>query len=377
MNKNIQIILGIIVLVLVGWFFVNQGEPKIDEPIKVGFIVPLTGFAAEYGEKIEKISSLALSEYQKENEKASKIEFIFEDDKGDSKEAVTVAQKMIQIDQVDALVVLLANSIAGVEPIANQYEIPLLGVGTVSSEVHEESDYLFVGLASPYSRGVASADYLIDKLGDPIISTISNLQNDLGITWLKGFKDRYQERDKLEKIVLMETSSGFDNKDFKTTLLKADEKQVEFIVTTTVFNDTPFLLKQAREMGLEFKYFGTGDLENQFFIDNAGNDAEGVIFNSVIFDVNNLNSVGKKVQELIKTNFDLDLGLLESAFWDSSMTIIKASVGKGDLVDSLNNLKIEGILGPIEFDEVGNMKTRGNSFKTIKDGKFELLEIIK
>ncbi len=377
MNKNIQIILGIIVLVLVGWFFVNQGEPKIDEPIKVGFIVPLTGFAAEYGEKIEKISSLALSEYQKENEKASKIEFIFEDDKGDSKEAVTVAQKMIQIDQVDALVVLLANSIAGVEPIANQYEIPLLGVGTVSSEVPEESDYLFVGLASPYSRGVASADYLIDKLGDPIISTISNLQNDLGITWLKGFKDRYQERDKLEKIVLMETSSGFDNKDFKTTLLKADEKQVEFIVTTTVFNDTPFLLKQAREMGLEFKYFGTGDLENQFFIDNAGNDAEGVIFNSVIFDVNNLNSVGKKVQELIKTNFDLDLGLLESAFWDSSMTIIKASVGKGDLVDSLNNLKIEGILGPIEFDEVGNMKTRGNSFKTIKDGKFELLEIIK
>ena len=355
----------------------NQGEPKIDEPIKVGFIVPLTGFAAEYGEKIEKISSLALSEYQKENEKASKIEFIFEDDKGDSKEAVTVAQKMIQIDQVDALVVLLANSIAGVEPIANQYEIPLLGVGTVSSEVPEESDYLFVGLASPYSRGVASADYLIDKLGDPIISTISNLQNDLGITWLKGFKDRYQERDKLEKIVLMETSSGFDNKDFKTTLLKADEKQVEFIVTTTVFNDTPFLLKQAREMGLEFKYFGTGDLENQFFIDNAGNDAEGVIFNSVIFDVNNLNSVGKKVQELIKTNFDLDLGLLESAFWDSSMTIIKASVGKGDLVDSLNNLKIEGILGPIEFDEVGNMKTRGNSFKTIKDGKFELLEIIK
>jgi len=383
MNKNIKIIIGIVVVavVVITGYSILGDEQKETGPAKIGFIAPITGFAAVYGETMQNVAEIALEELSSDEENTP-AEFIFEDSQGDPKQAVTAAQKLINIDKVDALVVLLGNDIAAVEPIANQNKIPLLGVGAVSLKVPSEDDYLFTGLVSPKIRGGVSANYVIDSLDNPTIAVMSNLENDLGLAWLAGFKERYSERDMNDRILIEETSAGFTNTDFRTQLAKIKQTGAEYIVTTTVFSDTPFLLKQAGEIGVEAKFFGTADLENDQLVENAGVFAEGVIFNGAQFDPDNLTPYGKSVESIIKAGLGVDtVGLLEGAFWDSSVTILQA-IEKGGgtpegILKGLKKVKMDGFLGGIAFDRDGNMRPRGDTFKVIQNGEFVIVDRVE
>lgn len=128
MSKTAKIIIGAIVVILVIWGLSTLGEkntsPAADEPIKIGVIAPLTGPVADYGEEIRKGIISA-------NIASSSIQFVFEDDKCDPKEAVSAFKKLTEFEKVqfiigpacgspqEAIVPLLKNkSILAVVPAA-------------------------------------------------------------------------------------------------------------------------------------------------------------------------------------------------------------------------------------------------------------------
>ncbi len=102
MNKTIKIIIGVIIAVIVIgeiWYGVSR-KPAEKGPIKIGFISALTGGAAAYGETEKNVVELALKEINDSGELNRKLEAVYEDGKCDGKEAVTAAQKLINIDKV-------------------------------------------------------------------------------------------------------------------------------------------------------------------------------------------------------------------------------------------------------------------------------------
>ena len=80
------------------------------------------------------------------------------------------------------------------------------------------------------------------------------------------------------EITVEGTLGNLANPDFKTDLIKAREKGTQAIFNS--FNPAQFsvILKQAKELGLNVKFFSSWNAENKLLIDTAGNLTEGIIY---------------------------------------------------------------------------------------------------
>src|SRR4051812_22363375 len=105
MNKTAKIVLWIVVLVLIIWgissISKNANQVADTGPIKIGFIGPLTGDAAAYGEPIS--NSVKMAEKQINDAGGinnRQVQVIFEDAKCDGQTAASAAQKLVNVDKV-------------------------------------------------------------------------------------------------------------------------------------------------------------------------------------------------------------------------------------------------------------------------------------
>src|SRR5215475_11611080 len=97
-----QISLGLMGLLALG---VAAGPAPAQEVIRIGFFAPLTGFAAADGASTKHSAEIAVEEINAAGGiKGKKIELVVYDDRHDSKEAVALANKLVEKDQVVGVV---------------------------------------------------------------------------------------------------------------------------------------------------------------------------------------------------------------------------------------------------------------------------------
>ena len=100
MNK--KLVLAVVLVVITAAVFVARFSQKPSErgTIKIGVITDLTGPAAYWGESTRAGAELAVKELE---EQGYKIQLIYEDYKLDAATAVSAAQKLVNVDRVDAI----------------------------------------------------------------------------------------------------------------------------------------------------------------------------------------------------------------------------------------------------------------------------------
>jgi branched-chain amino acid transport system substrate-binding protein len=97
--------------------------------IKVGVIAGMTGLAAPAGIGVRNGITLADSEVDRDNQ----VEFIFEDDSFQPKNAVSAAQKLITEDKVSALITFSASTSLAVAAVAEARGVPTLAITPFTS----------------------------------------------------------------------------------------------------------------------------------------------------------------------------------------------------------------------------------------------------
>lgn len=90
--------------------------------IKIGLILPLTGKYAVIGEGEQKGFELALDDLKKKYPKTS-IELYYEDFASETKNAVTAANKLISVNNVDAIITSTTGASEAVSPIVERNKI--------------------------------------------------------------------------------------------------------------------------------------------------------------------------------------------------------------------------------------------------------------
>ena len=101
---------GIIVLVLVVIIVAVSGKSgsksKVtsNEPIKIGLSLPLTGDLSFIGEADKNAAQLALADINSNPNNKHTYQLLFEDDAFDAQKAASAANKLINVDKVNALV---------------------------------------------------------------------------------------------------------------------------------------------------------------------------------------------------------------------------------------------------------------------------------
>ncbi len=352
-----------------------------DKVIKMGIFQPLTGenggggyqeaLGSKYANKVYPTVNIGGEEY--------KIELIEVDNKSDKTEAVTAAQKLVG----DKVNVVLGSYGSGVSIAAGQYfadaKIPAIGCSCTNPQVTKGNDYYFrVCFLDPF-QGTVMANYalqngakkaaVISQLGDDYSSGLANY-------FAKAFVEAGGE-------LVAEEQFQTNQTDFKAILANIKATNPDFIFAPSSITTAPLIITQAREMGITATIGGGDTWENSTIIDNAKENAEGVVITTFFDEAEPANDEAAKFitgfKGYLKENNQPDIIPAVSALgYDSYLVAIKAIEAAGStdttaIRDELKNISVEGVTGNISFDENGDANKDMAFIKVVEDGEFKFL----
>jgi len=106
-----KIIIGIVLIVL-GFILITlskKEQPNEKPTVKIGVSLPMSGSLSYYGVACKEALNLALQEWQDVSTKY-KYQLIFEDNQYDSKRIAMVANKLVNVDKVNAFLTLISKA---------------------------------------------------------------------------------------------------------------------------------------------------------------------------------------------------------------------------------------------------------------------------
>jgi len=343
-NKQIIIVIALL-LVLVGTssiFFINiTGKAtKEDNEYKIGVILPMSGHFAFYGEKSLEGIKLAVKEY-------SNIKLIVEDDKGELSLAVSAAQKLINIDNVDALITIRSSISSAVAPIAEQNKVIMLYSSTVNTPA-EDNKFVFKNFMNIESDCEELSLILKEDKGRLIGHNLDSTQ-----ACISGFQK--------QGIDLKPQFFNKDDNDFRTQLTKIKKDNPDYLVIRGDEKILPLLLKQLREL----------DIQTKIICPQTELCQEDQLSE---YPEYSKNAIGTSIYEIENSNFHEPIDLTYASYEDAQILAKVLSDCKGDENCMINELKSDifnGVDGIIEFNDKG-VSVRETALMKFENGKWQL-----
>lgn len=249
MNNVTKVIIAIVVLGLIVWAIsAISGNEKVAEAnsYKIGFISPLSGDAAIYGEPGRNVVALAVEEINNAGGiNGKQLEVIYEDGKCNGKDGASAMQKLVNTDKVEVVIGGFCSSESlAAAPIAESSKVALISPGSSSPDLTGKSPYFFRNYPSDASQGSVLAEVAFNnKKWKKVAFIQEQLDYPLGI--YKAFEARFTE---LGGQVTKEEFAP-EATDFRSQLskIKAQNPDALFIDTQAPAA-TERILKQMQEL---------------------------------------------------------------------------------------------------------------------------------
>jgi branched-chain amino acid transport system substrate-binding protein len=247
-----------------------------DDTITIGAYGPLTGPAAFVGLGGRAGMDLAVSEINAAGGiNGRKIEVLFEDDGFSPTTALAAVKKLVDQDEVFMIFgVSGSNPTVGTLDYLRGREVPTyISIASAPQVTHPFSRYMFRGGTTESARyGELYAEFLAEFLQAKRIAILSGsdeFPKNEGDATERFLKKWYG----IQPVIRVEFNVG--DKDFTSQLLEIKEKNPELIMTLGHVTEAQIIVRQARELGLEQPFFGSGAMVDNALIANAGLAAEG------------------------------------------------------------------------------------------------------
>ena len=241
--------------------------------IKIGFQVPLTGFAATDGKSAEIAAQMAIEEINNSGGViGEKLYLIVYDDQAKSDQAIFTANKLIGEDGVK-LVVNGSYSASGraAAPIFQNAGVTTIVAYGVHPDITLAGDHIFrlVHLGPPQGR--ATALFVAKDLKLKNVSTIT-MDNDYGQATMDGF---LEASPKYGIKVINKYSYSLKDRQFGSIVASVKRDNPDGIYATGYFFTAGPLVAQLRAAGIKAPIIGSQAFDSQKFIEIAGPAAEG------------------------------------------------------------------------------------------------------
>ncbi len=361
MKKIITILLLLTLITLIGC----SKEVEEKETIKIGAVIPLTGPAADYGQGFEKALQLGIEKIEKEYNVDVKL--IIEDSQLDSTKSVAAAQKLINIDQVKAIIPGSSSETLAMAPIAEENKV-LLITGGSSPDITNAGDYVFRIYPSDLYQGNDIADLIAEKGYEKV--AILNILNDYG-TGLKEVIINQVEKNGGEVVI----TESFDvtSLNFKTQLIKIKNKNPDVLVV--ISHHYPTILKEIKELDINLPLIGSENFMSILKTEDL-ELGEDVLFPYYV------DPDSEELKEFVATHkikYDSEPGYFASGIYDCTLLTLEALIkNNGNIEEAkawLYNVKDwKGATGTTNFDENGDTIGKSYAIHVIKDGEIIPIE---
>jgi branched-chain amino acid transport system substrate-binding protein len=307
------------------------------------------------------------------------IEFINYDDKCSAKDAVNVVQRLVEKDNVTAILgAICSHATLAFMPYIKDKKIPTVTAIAASMKVTtKENQYMLRTGAQTGMQSETITRFAFEDLGLKKAAFIG--RND---AWAKSAADQFKRRVEARggTITAMEYYE-LGSTDFYSQLAKIKRSNPEFVWMVSLSEDGALLLKQAREMGLSATIFGTDEFSNEFFFELAGQAANNAYF---YWGGGPPKEDAKEYEKIYQKKYGIKSIGLDKVGYDTLLIMADAI----DRADSLEGEKIKdafyetdfnGIRGYYSFSETGQAMTemwigKNEDLKTVYVKKIDVYD---
>lgn len=274
MKKIYSIIAVVVLVLLVVWGMSKDKVGQDNQPIVIGAAISLTGPAAQFGEYTQNGMELAVKEI---NEKGGidgrLVKVIYEDDATDPKTAVSAFNKLLSVDKAQAVVGGLWDFMAqSVMPLALTNRVAFITPSNFRIEGGLDLNDQSFTLMTDFDQVLRTLTSVL-KGNEVKKIAVVHFQSTFGQEVAKTITEISREIGKGE--IVDEAYGSINTNDFKTTILKLKQQNVDTVFIDMVDKDTFNFLKRSKELGFNAKiitYVGSYDAvtkDNEYLLDGV------------------------------------------------------------------------------------------------------------
>lgn len=343
------------------------------DTIKIGGLAPLTGEVAQYGIAVREGVDLYIDQLNaKGGIGGNQVEVLWEDERGDVTEAVNAYNKLVDQDNVIAIIgdVTSKPSLA-VGDLAVEIGIPIITASSTAFDVtFGKPNYFRSCFLDPFQASIM-ANFARDEFGIQKVAVIYDNGDDYSLGLAESFKAQAEANG--QEVVAYEAGSA-GNVDFKAQLTNIAAKGPEALYVAFYYTEAALIVTQAAEVGLDVKFLGADGING---IENVITDV-ALLNNTFFYSDHFASDATTEAVLAFNADFTAKYGKAPySAFnatgYDAALVLCEAIAAAGSndyaaVVEAMKNTNTQGVTGTLTFDE-NNNPIKSAFIMTFVDGK--------
>lgn len=329
------------------------------EIVKIGVAGPFTGANAAFGEQLwtgATAAAKAINEAGGINGK--ELVLIQADDACEPKQAVAVANRLVDQDQVAAVLGhFCSSSTMPASEIYDNADIISMATGSTHPDVTERGLETMTRICGrDDQQAIILGDFISNTLGAKRIAVVHDKD-----TYGRGLAESTREAAKAhgtETVLFDGVNRG--ERDYNALVTKIRGENVDAVFFGGLYAEAGTLVRQIREQGLDMPYVSDDGIVDPAFVTASGGNqyAEGV-YMSFPRDPRKMESSKMVIEQLNSAGQKSD-GFTLYAY--AGIQALAAALAGADstsgtkLAEWLKNNQVDTVLGPKEWDEKGDLK---------------------
>lgn len=269
-----KVVAFVLVMVMAAALFVGCSSSGADSgALKVGFVGPLTGGAAIYGNAAKNGAELAVKEINAKD--GVQIEFNAQDDENDAEKSVNAYNNLVDWGMQTLVGAVTTTPCVSVSAEAYKDRIFTLTPSASSTQVTEGKDNVYQLCFNDPNQGTASAQYISEHFADAKVAVIY----DNGSAYSSGIYQTFDAKAKeLNVNVVSVSTCTEDTTDFSVQVSAAKDAGADVVFLPIYYTPASLILNYANSVSYAPIFFGVDGMDGILTVEGFDTSlAEGVM----------------------------------------------------------------------------------------------------
>lgn len=341
--------------------------------IKIGGVAPLSGDVAVYGVECKNGIDLAVEEINAAGGILGKnVQFICEDDEGDTSKSVNVYKKLVTNDGVNLIIGSLTSKCSlAITQQAQANEVVQIAPAATAVAITDAGNYIFRTCYTDPFQGRVGGKFAAVNLGAKSAAVLFDIGNDYSVGCKDNFVKEFEARG--GKLTAIESYITKD-KDFNAQLTKIKSTNPDVVYLPDYYSTVALIAKQLRAQGITCPIVGADGWDG--LTSNAGDEVLGGYYSNHYAEDSNDEKV-KSFVAAFKARFKKSPNAFAALGYDS-MYMLKTAIENAGTTesaqvrDALEAIDINLVTGHVVFDEKHNPVKSAVMVKLQKNADGEL-----
>jgi len=362
------------------------------DTIKIGFNIPMTGDIPKVGEMSKQSAEMLKADINgagglEVGGKKYMLEFIYEDNEAKAESAVNTALKLIEKDQV--LAMIGPNSSKQAVPagqVADDNETVMVTPWSTNPDTTLDRPWVFRAAFLDPFQGPVAVNFAVETFNAKTAAVLYDLSNDYSKGLAEIFKAEFEKKMGPNTVLAFE-SHGTKDQDFSAQLTTIIAAKPDFIFVPDNYNQVALIVKQAHQLGWTGPFMGSDSWGSAELMTLCGDDCKGLYF-STHYAAAGATGATKEFIDRFTAKYGAVPDDVAALTWDATRIVLKAIQEAGTLTGKLKKdraavrdgmrkiTSFEGITGSMKFDEQGDPVKCAVVVRISDTGQFEFTKSV-